>query len=254
MALGNNSPVNKEFVHTNPYTLASLGFIISLLGWMPAPIDLSTWPSLWMHGREKQTGHKATPREVNIDFSIGYMTTTILACLFLSLGALTIYGSGIELSSNGIKFSGQLIDLYSHTIGGFAKPIIIITAFFTMFSTTLTCLDGYPRSLGVSIKLLREKNDKLITDSKYKLMIVGYAVSASILLFFFVNNLLQLLSFAAIIAFLTSPFLAWINLKVITSSNVPSKFQPPYWMRIISYLGITFFIVVSSIYVYSILL
>ena len=70
----------------NPYTLASLAFIVSLLGWMPAPIDLSTWSSLWMHSREAQTQHKATPKEVAIDFSIGYGITTLLACLFLALG------------------------------------------------------------------------------------------------------------------------------------------------------------------------
>lgn len=255
LALLNQNPATAiiAYPEINPYTLTSLAFIVSLLGWMPAPIDLSTWSSLWMHSREAQTQHKASPKEVVIDFSIGYVITTILACLFLALGALTLFETGAEIPKSGIQFSKQFIELYTSSIGEFAKPIIIVAAFFTMLSTTLTCLDGYPRSLATSFLLLKEASSTTcpINKKNYTLMLSIYTLAASLVLLLFVKNLMSLLSFAATVAFLSSPILAWINLKVMTGSNVPLKHQPATWIKIISYMGILFFTVISFIYIYN---
>ena len=253
LALLNQNPTTAIVTKTeiNPYTLASLAFIVSLLGWMPAPIDLSTWSSLWMHSREAQTQHKASPKEVVIDFSIGYGITTILACLFLALGALTLFETGAEIPQSGIQFSKQFIELYTSSIGAFAKPIIIIAAFFTMLSTTLTCLDGYPRSLATSFLLLKDASSTTnpVKKKHYSLMLVIYALVASLILLLFVKNLMSLLSFAATVAFLSSPILAWINLKVMTGSNVSPKHQPATWIKIISYIGIAFFTIISFLFI-----
>ena len=253
LALLNQNPTTAIVTKTeiNPYALASLAFIVSLLGWMPAPIDLSTWSSLWMHSREAQTQHKASPKEVVIDFSIGYGITTILACLFLALGALTLFETGAEIPQSGIQFSKQFIELYTSSIGAFAKPIIIIAAFFTMLSTTLTCLDGYPRSLATSFLLLKDASSTTnpVKKKHYSLMLVIYALVASLILLLFVKNLMSLLSFAATVAFLSSPILAWINLKVMTGSNVSPKHQPATWIKIISYIGIAFFTIISFLFI-----
>ena len=253
LALLNQNPTTAIVTKTeiNPYTLTSLAFIVSLLGWMPAPIDLSTWSSLWMHSREAQTQHKASPKEVVIDFTIGYGITTILACLFLALGALTLFETGAEIPQSGIQFSKQFIELYTSSIGAFAKPIIIIAAFFTMLSTTLTCLDGYPRSLATSFLLLKDASSTTnpVKKKHYSLMLVIYALVASLILLLFVKNLMSLLSFAATVAFLSSPILAWINLKVMTGSNVSPKHQPATWIKIISYIGIAFFTIISFLFI-----
>jgi len=253
LALLNQNPTTAIVTKTeiNPYPPTSLAFIVSLLGWMPAPIDLSTWSSLWMHSREAQTQHKASPKEVVIDFSIGYGITTILACLFLALGALTLFETGAEIPQSGIQFSKQFIELYTSSIGAFAKPIIIIAAFFTMLSTTLTCLDGYPRSLATSFLLLKDASSTTnpVKKKHYSLMLVIYALVASLILLLFVKNLMSLLSFAATVAFLSSPILAWINLKVMTGSNVSPTHQPATWIKIISYIGIAFFTIISFLFI-----
>tara|TARA_B100002019_G_scaffold286406_1_gene296823 strand:- start:517 stop:1797 length:1281 start_codon:yes stop_codon:yes gene_type:complete len=240
-------------VPADPFTLASLAFIISLLGWMPAPIDLSTWSSLWMQSRQEQTGHRASPKEVAIDFSIGYGITTLLACLFLALGALTLYGTGAELAQSGIEFSAQLIELYTESIGAWTQPIIIVAAFSTMLSTTLTCLDGYPRSTATCTLLLQSKvsPEKEQSKKRYLFMLGFFTLSASTLLLFFVKNLMALLSFAAVVAFLTSPVLAWMNLKVMTGATIPKAQQPATWIKFTSYLGIAFFTLLSLAYLYQ---
>ena len=80
-------------------------------------------------------------------------------------------------------------------------------------------------------------------------MLVIYALVASLILLLFVKNLMSLLSFAATVAFLSSPILAWINLKVMTGSNVSPKHQPATWIKIISYIGIAFFTIISFLFI-----
>ena len=189
----------------NPYTWVSFAFLISLLGWMPAPVDLSTWSSLWMFSREKQTGHAATVREAQFDFFLGYGMTTLLAILFLALGALVLFGSGEPLATGGVAFSNQLVALYTETIGEWSRWLILGAAFATMFSTSLTCIDGYPRSLAAACSLIAPSQKDRLQTLQY-LWLFLCCVGAALIVKFCVENLLALLSFAAIVSFLTSLF------------------------------------------------
>ena len=40
---------------------AMLAFCVALVGWMPAPLDISVWHSLWTLARERQTRHAPRP-------------------------------------------------------------------------------------------------------------------------------------------------------------------------------------------------
>ncbi len=252
LAVSNRPGVAADFVAPSPYTLASFAFLISLLGWMPAPIDLSAWSSLWMFSREKQTGHFATVKESAIDFYIGYGAATVLAVLFVALGALVMFGTGERFSASGIGFSQQLVSLYTASIGDWSRWLILTAAFITMFSTTLTCLDGYPRSLAACCSLLAKLEPKRF-ERIHLAWIVISAIGASIIVLLLVQNLLQMLAFAAVVSFLTSPVLAYINLKVMCGSNVPEDHRPGKALLALSWAGITFFVLMSLGYLYTLL-
>ncbi len=249
LAVPNRPEIAADFVAPSPWTWASFAFLISLMGWMPAPVDLSAWSSLWMFSRKEQTGHMATVRETSIDFYLGYVAAVVLAVLFVALGALVMFGSGQAFSESGIGFSNQLVTLYTATIGEWSRPLILSAAFITMFSTTLTCVDGYPRSLAACCVLL-----KVLPEDRFKMMhrvwMVVATVSAAVVVLFFVKNLLELLTFAAVVSFLTSPVLAWINYKVMTGDNVPAGDQPGWMMRVLSWSGLIFFALMTAGYVY----
>lgn len=249
LAFVNQPVIAPDFVAPSPYKWASFAFIISLLGWMPAPIDLSAWSSLWMFSREKQTGHTATVRESSIDFYIGYLAATILAVLFVALGAIVMYGTGAQFSAGGIGFSHQLVSLYTATIGDWSHLLILTAAFITMFSTTLTCLDGYPRSLAACCTLIKEQAPERFAQI-HRLWIVVSILASSLVVLCFVKNLLQLLSFAAIVSFLTSPILAYINYKVMRGDNVPASQRPGKFLSTLSCVGLIFFAVMASAYLY----
>ena len=249
-AIHNHRPIPPGFEAPSPYTWASFAFLISLLGWMPAPIDLSAWSSLWMFSRKEQTGHFATVTESAIDFYIGYVSTTFLAVLFVSLGALVMFGTGESFSNKGIAFSQQFVNLYTATIGKWSYFLILSAAFVTMFSTTLTCIDGYPRSLAACCALIWNLPQKRFTQI-HRIWIIVSIVTASIVVFFFVKNLLQLLTFAAVISFLTSPVLAFINYKVMNGSNVPANNRPGRFLKYISWAGLAFFALMALGYIYA---
>jgi len=249
VAIPNRPEIAADFSPSSPYTWTSFAFLISLLGWMPAPIDLSAWSSLWMFSREKQTGHFATVKESAIDFYIGYSSAAILAVLFVALGALVMYGTGESFSASGISFSQQLVNLYTATIGEWSHLLILSAAFITMFSTTLTCVDGYPRSLAACCALIENLPVKRFQQIQ-QIWIVVSTVAASIVVLYFVKNLLQLLTFAAIISFLTSPILAYINFKVMSGDNVPQNYRPGIFLKSLSWIGLIFFTLMALGYLY----
>jgi Mn2+/Fe2+ NRAMP family transporter len=139
----------------SPWTLANLAFLIPLMGWMPGPVEMCVWPSLWMFSRARDTEHTASPAEAEFDFNLGYGVTVVTALFFITLGAYTMYGTGDGmLAGSGVSFAQKLIKLYTAAMGGWAAWVIIPAAFSAMFSTTITCLDAYPRSIGAIQGLL----------------------------------------------------------------------------------------------------
>ena len=249
LALPNQPKIAADFIAPSPYQWTSFAFIISLLGWMPAPIDLSAWSSLWMFSREKQTGHVATVKETSIDFYIGYLAAVVLAVLFIALGVLVMHGSGESFAAGGVGFAKQLVSLYTANIGEWSHFLILSAAFITMFSTSLTCLDGYPRSFAACSSLIKNLSPERFQGIQNCWIILS-TLFASLVVLLFVKNLLQLLSFAAIISFITSPLLAVINYRVMNGANVPKKLRPGYKLKLLTWTGIAFFTVMSLAYLY----
>jgi len=245
-----NGPVTAPgFEGESPWTLASFGFVIMFMGWMPAPIDVSVWPSLWMKSQEKLQKKSAVMRETLIDFHTGYLSSVFFAFVFLILGKMVLYGSGIELSSLGTVFARQLIDMYAITIGSWARPLIIVVAFSAMFSTSLTTIDAYPRSLATSCILLFSR-----FQNKFRLLhdiwLVAGLIAGFLIINFFTNRLGDMLALAMIISFLTAPVFALLNYRVMKGENVKETFRPRLWERILSIGGIIFLTGFGLVFLY----
>ena len=137
-----------------PSGSVEITFLIAFLGWMPAPLDVSIWHSIWSVEKNKNVILKIKPKEALFDFNVGYIGTLILGICFVLLGALVMYKSGETFSNKGGVFASQLISLYTKNLGGFSYIFIAVAAFTTMFSTTLTSLDASTRSMNISSKIL----------------------------------------------------------------------------------------------------
>ncbi|MDX1728454.1 MAG: divalent metal cation transporter, partial [Pseudoalteromonas tetraodonis] len=191
----NNGPVAPvNYVGPSPYELAMLGFMVALMGWMPAPIEISALSSLWL--KEKQAQQSVTKTQGLFDFNVGYWLTAGLALVFFSLGALVQYGQSSNIELGGVAFAKQLIDMYALTIGEWARPLVSAIAFLCMFGTTLTVLDGYARTLNESHKLLGFKQSKHSLNT----WLILQALAGMAVILFFKSALGPMLTFAMTLA------------------------------------------------------
>ncbi len=227
-------------------------FLIAFIGWMPAPIDVSVWQSLWSVAKEKQLGYRPSLKQALGDFNLGYIGAAVLAIGFLSLGAFIMYGSGEQLSPKGDVFAEQLINMYTKSIGTWAYPLIAIAALTTMFSTTLTCLDAYPRVLRMSTILLVKsyvKLDKFETRLYWMWLLI--VVFGSVSLIWYLSGTMRfMVDLATTISFVTAPVLAVLNYIVISGKDVPAYARPKTWLRIYAWLGIIFLTAFSLFYIF----
>ena len=125
---------------------SSRSLLAAIIGWMPAPIDIAIWSSLWTLAKVRTARRRNSVRSVLLDFDTGYVSTMVLAVGFVVLGAAVMYGSDLEFSNQATEFGRQVVDLYAAQLGEWTRPIIAIAAFLAMLSTTVTVADGFPRA------------------------------------------------------------------------------------------------------------
>ena len=243
---GRPEPIS-NFIPQELYSPSGLIFIIALMGWMPTAVDMSAWTSLWTEARIKQTGYHPKLNETLFDFNLGYIVSAFLALCFLTLGSLIIYGTGTELSNSSHAFANQLISMFTIAIGDWSYYIIAIAALTTMFSTCITVIDGYSRTLARSLKLLthHEKDD---SRTIYIVASIILAIGTYLVITQYLNNLKQLVDFATILSFVLAPVAGFINYRVIYSKEFPPAFLPPQWLKSLAIAGLLFLIGFTGIY------
>ena len=241
------------------WNTSGIFFLIALMGWMPSAIDISVWSSLWTLEKAKQTGYKPTLRESLLDFNIGYIGTAVISLCFLALGALIIFGGSEPLSEKGTVFAGQFIGLYTRSIGDWSRYIITIAAVTTMFSTTLTCLDAFPRVLKTASEMLVPSLQKTVKPGEpapkdnqwmYWGWMAAVAGGAVILLTVLSSGMTFMVDLATTLSFLTAPILAVFNYKVVTGKHMPAEAVPPVWMKVLSWAGFVFLMGFSLLFLY----
>jgi len=232
-----------------------LAFVLALMGWMPSAIDISVWSSLWTLAKDRATGERASPDAVLLDFRIGYVATGVLAFAFLALGAALMYGSGQAFSARGTEFSAQVIDLYTGTLGSWTRPIVYTAVLTTMFSTTLTVIDGFPRAIdrGLRVAFLEPEGTSAYagTGRSYWAAIAILSGLTVVVLAAFPGSLTAMVDFATIVSFLTAPALGYLNLRAVTSESVPPDLKPGKGLVALSWIGLVVLSGFAALYLLS---
>ncbi|SDX32018.1 Mn2+ and Fe2+ transporters of the NRAMP family [Lutibacter oricola] len=234
----NSSHSITNFKQILPSGTLEISFLIAFLGWMPAPLDVSIWQSLWCIEKHKNNKTNFNTKQAIFDFNIGYATTLILGTCFIGLGAFVMFGSGETFSDSAGKFSQQLILLYTKNLGEELFIFIGAAAFTTMFSTTITTLDASPRAMTKAFELLTDKPYK----NMYWFWISFLAIGTCCILLFFMSNMASLIKIATILSFITTPFYGICNYLLITGKHTPKQHQPNTALKILSGVGIAFLI------------
>jgi len=250
IAAGHGTKLEEGFIPPELWDAAGITFLIALMGWMPTPIEASVWPSLWTLEKKRQTKYEPNYKEQLFDFHAGYIGSAVMSLFFLSLGALVLYGSGVHFSNSSVEFSGQLVSIYSKTFGSWSTPLMAAIALLTMFSTALTVIDGYPRTLQASLVEMAPSVRKY-SAKLYWMWVLFLSLVAVLIIGVFTSSMKLLLDFATIISFLAAPFFAYINFKVVRSKFTPQEHHPPKWLTVLSILGIIFLVGFSGLYIIS---
>ena len=105
-----------------------------------------------------------------------------------------------------------------------------------MLSTTITCLDASPRTMSRATQLLTNNNNK----SYYFHWISLLSVGTMLIFYYLLSEMGALVELATILSFVTAPFYAILNYKLVVSNNMPEPYRPSKSMRILSVAGILF--------------
>lgn len=211
IAAGKPTVMTPDFVATSPWNLATLGFIVALMGWMPAPLEFAAITSMWTSAKAK--ADHTTHRQGLLDFNVGFLVSAILALFFLSLGVFVQYGSGQEIELVGGAYINQLINMYTATIGEWSRLLVAFVAFMCMFGTTITCADGYGRANAECWRLIKGESE---INKKQVAFWTTYAIGGGLVIItFFTGQLGAMLKFAMVSAFVSAPIFGWLNYTLV---------------------------------------
>ena len=140
-------------------------------------------------------------------------------------------------------FAGQLIQLYTYNLGDAAYGLIAVAAFSTMLSTTITTLDASPRAMSKTIQLLLQKE-----KSYYLLWLIILGLGTGCIFFFLLSEMGQLVQIATVLSFITAPLYAFLNFRLVISTQMPketsakigSSYIEYYWLNIFNKFYLSF--------------
>jgi len=246
IALNQGAVAPADYVSPSPWQVSAIGFIVIMMGWMPAPIEISSITSLWLKNQQKE--QRVTPDSALFDFNVGYIGTALLAVAFVMLGALVLHGNGVELKSSGIGFSHQLVSMYAQTIGEWSGNLIALVAFFCIFGSTITVIDGYSRALAESHLLITKQP---LDQRKYhQVWMVTISACALAILLFFTSSLMDMLNFAMVLAFMTTPIFALINYRLVTQAKLPKALKLTTGMKLLSWAGLIYLFSFLAVFIW----
>lgn len=224
------------------WTGAGFAFLLALLGWMPIPLDVAVWHSLWTLERSRETGTRPSLGQALTDFRIGFWAATLMAAAFLLLGALTLYADGGVFADSAVGFAGQLVDLYAGALGEWSRPIIAVAALTTMFSTTLAVTDAYPRVVLALWRTARggETDIGRRGHLAYAVVLTGILAGALGLIRFAGERFTAFIDLATTLSFLSAPILAWLTLRVVTHPHMPPADRPGGLTLALAWAGLAF--------------
>lgn len=234
---------------------ASIAFIVALVGWMPTSIEVSVWHSLWTISKSEGKKGAEVAKDASLDFNVGYITSMLLAIIFMWLGALLMFGQGETFANSAAAFAGQLVGLYSKVLGEWSWLLMAIVAFVALWSTTFAVADGFSqvwkRAFILSSSNTEQTNENNGSANKaYLLSLAVLAVGSWWIISDFSTDIKALLDFVTTVSFVTAPVYAWLNYRVMMGSDVADEYKPQGRFRIYTLICLSLLSVFSLFFLW----
>jgi len=198
----------------------SILLVAAILGWMPTGIDVSIWHSFWSlekirlleaRGRAHGRHDPATRlRAALIDMRTGYGLSLLTGIMFVCMGASYLAGRAGEL--RGVEFANALSSAYTSVMGEWMRQLFMLTAFFAMFSTSYTVIDGFSRSFSEALATLVVRfSGPRPRRRHYLAFVAGSSILAAVTIRF-AGNPVTLVTVVALLSLAVAPLLYALNL------------------------------------------
>lgn len=235
-----------------PVEAGHMLFLAGLVGWMPSALDIAVWHSLWALDKQASEGVPLTPEGSRFDYDVGYVGTTVLAVMFVFLGASVLYGRGQVIPETAVGFAKLLVDAYTAVLGPWARPVLLVAAFSTMLSTTVAVTDGFPRALEGAIARIRGADAEPAERTRvYWGSLLLCAVVAQLIIAWFAGQLTFLIDFATGLTGVTAPVFALLNLAAVTGDEVPVHLRPSRAFLVFHIAGVVFLVAMAALYLFA---
>jgi Mn2+/Fe2+ NRAMP family transporter len=237
-------PAPKVFVNfvVPSVPVGSIALIVAILAWMPTGIDVSIWHSLWTLEKHPELASVQTPgrrrailKFALADMRIGYVLSFVVASVFLLLAGLFLYGTQSKIE--GVGFSKSLADIYAGNIGPWMYPVFMVTAFFAMYSTSYTVMDGFSRSFAETVSTLFPEMRAKWRSGLYWIFVLFTAVLAFVLIVT-IGKPVKLVMYVALISFCVAPLYYGLNYYCVTRFVSEEALRPKRAARVIAVVGI----------------
>ncbi len=257
LAFAASPPPARAFIHLiRPEIPAgSIVLIAALIGWMPTGIDVSVWHSLWaLKDRRRWATTGSVPgrhlmAQGLLDMRIGYGLTVVLGIIFLMLGAQVLHPQG--LMPRGADVAVTLSRVFTHILGSWMFPVFLTAAFFAMFSTSYTVMDGFSRAFAETIRVLRGANGNAGERSGrayWGFLLFIYLLAMAFLAW--LPRPVVLVTGAAALSLVLSPIYCWFNYHCVTRQIDDVALRPRRTARAFAIAGIVFNALAAGLYLY----
>ncbi|HUU03870.1 MAG TPA: Nramp family divalent metal transporter [Myxococcota bacterium] len=252
------SPANLAHLFIPVLPAGSIVLVAAILGWMPTGIDVSIWHSFWTLEKLKRLGEfhndgdlQGCRRQLGIslvDMRVGYLLSLLTGIMFVCMGAAQLTGRGADLK--GIQFAEALSSAYTSIMGRWMFHVFMLTAFFAMFSTTYTVIDGFSRSFSEALATLRAG---LATRKMRRLTYTGFVICSSLLAsgtILLVGNPVTLVTTVALISLAAAPVLYGLNLYCVHKHIEQPALRPARITVVVGWLGSALMLLALGVTVY----
>ncbi len=226
----------------------SLVLVAAILGWMPTGIDVSIWHSFWTIEKLKSLGLDTCKEDDELqtrcdelslsltDMRIGYGLSLATGVMFVTMGAVYLVGQGNALK--GIGFIDALSATYTKTMGLWMAHVFMLTAFFAMFSTSYTVIDGFSRSFSEALGHLFERFSFQSAKNKTYLGFILFSASLACITLVLVGNPVTLVTYVALVSLAAAPVLYVLNLLCVTMHIQQPKLRPGRLTLVVGWFGV----------------
>ena len=254
-----NGPVEIPADFTPPPLLdaAGLTLLIGLAGFMPNGMEASTMHSVWSVEKTKSSRYKPQLKEALLDFNVGYGFTALMAFMFLVIGALTIYGSGVRLDeASAMAFTNKLLGIFTQNLGEWSFYVLAIAAFGAIYGTLIAAWDAFARCFVRGVRILRYSQlDQSLSQEQflnrgYLVVMPAIGIGGFFLFFFSAKSMVSMLDFATILAFIDGPIISFLNLRAVQRADFPVSHRPSKKLIVLAYIGLVAMVGFSLYYIW----